>query len=67
MTLSGIFDNKKPEISKRTRDTWTGKIYESRNQAYQALAGAEGMDATNRGWCYYCSDSRGNHTFGILQ
>jgi len=55
MTLSGIFNNKKDKSQKKTRDTWTGKIYEARNQAYKALAPNEGMDPGEKlGWYALC-------------
>ncbi len=55
MVLSGIFNNKKPKVPKETKDTWTGKVYKARNQAYQALALSEGMDPTKPlGWFDLC-------------
>lgn len=55
MTTSGIFDNLNPKVPKKTRDSWTGTIYVSRNQVYQALADAEGMDPTKAlGWYDLC-------------
>lgn len=55
MSLSGIFDNKKSKVPKKTKDTWTGKVYEARNQAYQALAPSEGMDPRKTlGWFDLC-------------
>ena len=55
MILSGIFNNKKRRSQKKTRDTWTGKIYEARNQAYQALAPNEEMDPAEKlGWYALC-------------
>jgi len=53
--MSGIFDNKSPKRGKRTRDTWTGKVYDSRNKCYQALAAGEGMDPRYPlGWYDLC-------------
>jgi hypothetical protein len=55
MTLSGIFSNKEAKIPKKTRDTWTGKVYDARNQVYQDLCFNEGMDPTKTlGWYDLC-------------
>jgi len=53
---SGIFDNKSPKRGRKTKDTWTGTEYDSRNQCYQALAAGEGMDPTKKlGWYDLCA------------
>ena len=53
--MTGIFNNKDIKSPKRTKDTWTGKIYISRNQAYQDLAASEGMPPEKTlGWYDLC-------------
>ena len=50
--MAGIFKDNQP---KATLDTWTNKVYPARNQCYQALAKAEGMDPNySLGWYDLC-------------
>jgi hypothetical protein len=51
-SLAGIFNNKKAEAPKKIKDTWMGRIYHARNQAYQDLALREGMDTIKSLWWY---------------
>lgn len=53
--MTGIFNNKEEKVSKRTEDTWTGRVYGGRNQAYLDLTTTYGLPIDKTlGWYDLC-------------